>query len=173
MRLYKLFLTLLLICTACIASAQAVTYRSTRSGSTIQIELRMQPKFHAVVYEPTYGHLEFAQIAADKDGSLFENKQIGMQLFLTIDVQNALFISATDKELYTVDLGGYSSGYNSGYSSGVSTPRRDKCYTCWGMLRCPVCHGAGHGISYVGSPSPCTACGGSGICYHCHGTGLQ
>lgn len=178
MRFNKFFSTLLLTFVCMCSSftfAQGLLYRSNR-GNTVRIELRDKPTFHAIVYEPTYGAIRFENVAADKDGALFKNDQVNMQLFLTRDIQKALFVSPTDKELYIIDNGysAPSASISTDFSSPSASERPKTCYTCHGMLSCPVCHGSGRGVSYNGNTPPiCGACHGSGKCYHCNGTGRQ
>lgn len=83
-------------------------------------------------------------------------------------------------------LGGYvkkgsDDGFSGGSTGGVqrstspSVNKSTTCYTCRGMLCCQVCKGAkyttdGFGL---GIRSTCSACNGTGKCWHCNGTGKQ
>ena len=173
MRFIGKFFLILAVLLGCLSVfAQGLPYRSDR-GNSVRIELKDSPRFHAIVYEPTYGALVFDEVRTGAEGVLFENRQVGMQMFLSKDIKAVLFVSASgDKELYMLQRGSNLNSMSTDFST--STPKRDKCYTCHGFLTCPVCSGSGRTVSYNGNPAPqCSACHGTGRCYHCHGTGLQ
>ena len=141
------------------------------NGTMIRIEIQKDP-FRAVVTEDVFGVSTFKAVKIGDDSVLFRCEKIRMDLFMPMNCRSALFVSTTSgaQEYYELALPTVVSG---GGVPWVDAPRRDKCYTCHGFLTCPVCSGTGHQITYGLGNKLCSACGGSGQCYHCHGTGLQ
>ena len=154
--------------------AAPVTYRS-QGGSFVTVELMANPD-RAMVYEPTYGLSTFLLKSVDNGRYWFACEKIGMRLLIVESNPGVITFGSIETgqcESYTV-VGSGGSTYTPSAPSIPAAPRQDRCYTCAGLLRCPVCHGSGRAINYTGGPSrPCSACGGSGRCYHCHGTGKQ
>lgn len=177
MRYLKLFLLLFLITGLAVATPQ--TYRSPR-GNLVTVELLRNPD-RAMVFEPVYGTSTFLLKNSTDTVLWFYCEKIHMAMLIVRSNPTMVTFSTKEgtPETYVLLNSRWSTpapGYSGSYSSGgyQEPPRRDTCYTCHGLLHCPVCGGSGHQINYTGGPNvPCSACGGNGRCYHCNNTGLQ
>ena len=170
-------LRILLVFLAALAWTYAAPcmYKS-RGGNLVSVELRTNPN-RAMVYESVNGTTTFMLTKVEDGKMWFACDQIRMRLLMNTATPAVIVFGSMDTEAieaYTM-VGAYGGVSPSMPMPSAPSPSRPAtCYTCSGMLRCPVCHGSGHAVNYTGGPStPCSACGGSGRCYHCHGTGRQ
>ena len=86
-------------------------------------------------------------------------------------LQMAMMNSSEDHYLYNYQNNAVPS-YTPGGSSYQNKPQT--CYTCNGLLSCPVCKGTRRTLVNYGLPSsPCSACNATGKCWHCNGSGKQ